>query len=300
MKTYLCFDASNVLQRTFYAGWQANGDKKQLASLALHSALMTLNKYFNKYKPNKVVCAFDRPNWRKEYTKSDLCLSGQLYKGNRRQGMTPTERMRYEEFMEHIARFEEILREHTSMVVLARDMLEADDLLAGMAERFQDDRVIVISADKDLIQLLRFPNTLLIDPTTDKPRECEDIEWFMFLKCIRGDRGDNVRSAFPRVKETRIRAAFQDEVERLNLMHEQWTDERQVVNTVGDLYKENRLLMDLYAQPQPVKDMIATTIEQGFEQCGKYSHFHFLKFCNKHDLIKIREKIGDYAKMLST
>lgn len=300
MKTYLCFDASNILQRTFYAGWQMNGDKSKLANLALHSSITTLNKYYNKYQPDKVIMAFDRPNWRKDYTKSELCLSGRLYKGNRRKNFTPTEQMRYEEFMEHIARFEEILREYTSIVVLAREKLEADDLLAGMAEQYQDDRVVVVSADKDLIQLLKFPNTELIDPATDKPRDCDDVDYFMFLKCIRGDRGDNVRSAFPRVKETRIRTAFADENERLNLMHEEWTDENKITNKVGDLFEENELLMDLYKQPPIVRDMIVKEIERGFEEQGKYNHFHFMKFCNRHELINIRQKIGDYVKMLSS
>lgn len=300
MKTYLCFDASNVIQRTFMAGWTASGNKEETIGLALHSAIVTINKYFNKFNPDKVFCVFDRPNWRKIYTQSELCLSQQIYKGNRRKNFTPTEQLRYEEFIEHIGLFESILKEHTSIVTMSCNHLEADDILAGIAEQYQDDRVIIISADKDFMQLLKFENLLLIDPMTDRPRVCDDIEWFMFLKCIRGDRGDWVRSAFPRVRETRVRNAFNDELERLNLMNEEWTDQNKNTNTVGDLFEENKLLMDLFSQPQYVKDLIHSTINDAVNDPGKYNHFRFVKFCNKHKLINIRNRITEYAKMLSS
>lgn len=304
MKTYLVLDASNLLHRTFFAGYQANGgDDHTMAGLALHSAFTTLNKYFNKFNPTKVICTFDRSNWRKEYTKSDLCISGQLYKGTRRQDMTPGEQHRYNLFQEHITEFEEIVRKRTSMVCLAADMLEADDLMAMFPEMYPEDRVIVISADKDLIQLLKFPNVTLIDPITDKPRTCDDVEWFMFLKCIRGDRGDNVASAYPRVRETKVREAFEDEFARLTMMNHTYKTMRgdeEVEVRVGDMFEENELLMDLYKQPAPVRKLMRKTIEEGMEDPGKYSHFHFIKFCNKHDLKKIVEKVDNYLKMLSS
>lgn len=303
MKTFLVFDASNLLHRTFFAGYAANGgDDHVMAGLALHAAFTTLNKYFNKYNPTKVICTFDRPNWRRLYTQSDLCLSGQIYKGTRRQNMTPAEQLRYKMFQEHVLEFEDIVRTRTSMVCLAADQLEADDLMAGFAEMYQDDRVIVISADKDLMQLLKFPNVTLIDPMNDKARVCDDVKWFMFLKCIRGDRGDNVASAYPRVREAKVRLAFEDEFERLSMMNHTYKTIRngeEVEVRVGDLYEENVLLMDLFSQPKPVRKLIRNTITEGMENPGKYSHFHFLKFCNKHDLKKIVEKVDNYIKMLS-
>lgn len=303
MKTYLVLDMSNLLHRTFFAGYNMTKSTDSTASgLALHSAFQTLNKYFTKFNPTKTICVFDRPNWRKDYTKSELCLSGKLYKGTRRQDMTPNEEKRYQEFLQHAEEFEAIVREHTSMVCMAADMLEADDIMAGFAEQYQDDRVIVISADKDLIQLLKFPNVSLIDPINDKERTCDDVEWFMFLKCIRGDRGDNVASAYPKVREVAVRKAFDDEFERLALMDKRFTmirNEEPVEFRVGDLFKENQLLMDLYSQPEPVKRLIKSTIKKSMTNTGKYSHFHFIKFCGKHDLKRISENVDRYIKMLS-
>ncbi len=305
MKTYLLLDMSNLLHRTFFAGYKmGGGDDSTMAGMALHSAFTTLNKYFKKYRPDQIICTFDRPNWRKSYTKSDMCVSGKVYKANRRQNMTPNEEQRYTEFKAHITEFETIVRDRTSMVCMASPHLEADDIMAGFAEMYQDDRVFVISADKDLMQLLKFPNVRLIDPATDNDRLCDDVDWFMFLKCVRGDRGDNVFSAFPRVRETRVRKAFEEEFERLALMNETFMglygDELEKTEfRVGDLFEENHLLMDLYSQPTPVKTLITQTITKAMSNPGKYNHFHFIKFCGKHQLKRITKNVDQYIKMLS-
>lgn len=300
MKTHLIIDASNILQRTFFAAWQLDtSDKANTGSLAIHNAITTLNKYFKKFQPNNVICVFDRPNWRKDYTRSDLCLSKKEYKGNRRLNLTPQELMRYQEFLEHITQFEQVIKDHTSIIAMSKERLEADDIIAGLAERFKDDRVIIISADKDLIQTLRFPDTYLIDPATDKLRECDDLDYFIFFKCIRGDRGDNVASAFPRVRETRIQAAYQNDFEYNNLMNETWTNENGIEHRVGDLYEENKLLMDLYNQPGIVKRLIGESIDEGFETRGTFSYFHFVKFCNRHNLIKLRDQVSEFTPLLA-
>lgn len=300
MKSYLVIDCSNLLHRTFFAGWKATPNDDDMAGMALHSAFTTFNKYYRKFTPSRTILTFDRPNWRINYTTSSMCLSGRIYKANRRQNMTPTEKRRYDLFKEHVNEFEKVVREYTSMVCLAAPMLEADDLIAGFCQLHPHDQITIISADKDLMQLLDNDNVRLIDPITDKDRTCEDIDWFMFLKCIRGDTGDNVQSAFPRVRETRVREAFEDEFERLNLMNEVWTNQNDKELRVGDLYDENRLLMDLSDQPEPIRELMVKVIEHGMENTGKFNYFHFQKFCGKHQLKRISKGLDNYINMLSS
>lgn len=307
----LVFDISNMLYRTFFAN-KTKHSAEESAGLAHHSALITLNKYFRTYQPHKVVMAFDRTSWRKAYTLDpDLCLSQKPYKGNRRQNMTPAEKEMFAKFLQHLRDFEDMIARKTSVVCLAGDGLEADDLIAGVVEMFEDDEVIIVSADKDLIQLLRNDSVKLIDPATGKDRRQllnddygGDVDYFMFEKCIRGDPGDNVQSAFPGVRKTRIKKAYADPYEKINLMNETWslgesgTDDYREY-TVKDLFEENILLMDLQAQPEPVKDRVRSTIEQSFSDPGTYSHFDFIKFLGKYDLKKISEQIDNFVKMLS-
>lgn len=310
MRKILVFDISNMLYRTFFVN-KMKHSAEESAGLAHHAALITLNKYFRNFKPHKVVMAFDRTSWRKAYTADELCISGKPYKGNRRQNMTPAEKEMFAKFIQHVNDFEDMITKQTSVVCLAGDGLEADDLIAGVTEMFPDDEVIIVSADKDLIQLLRGPNVKLIDPATGKDRRKllnddynGDVDYFMFEKCIRGDTGDNVQSAFPGVRKTRIKKAYKDAFEQVNLMNESWsmgakgTDDYKEF-LVKELFEENKLLMDLTAQPPIIRDNVKQIIEQEFSDPGEYSHFHFLKFLGKYELKKISEQVDNFVQMLS-
>lgn len=301
-KRILCFDISNVLYRTFFA----NKDENDVttAGLAHHSALTTLHKYYRQYNPNLVIMTFDRQNWRDTYTRSDACISGKVYKGHRRQTMTPSERQRYENFRLHLQDFEKIMRDHTGIVCLAADLLEADDLMAGVARRYQEEaEVYLISSDKDLMQLLRHDNVHLIDPATDKHRTLVEYnnsaDYFVYQKCLRGDAGDNVQSAFPRIRSTRIEKAYQDPFEHESVMNHEWTDQNGKLIKVRELFLENQLLMDLNEQPEGIQELIEQTITDGVNNPGHFSHFHFLKFCGQYGLEKISANVDKYLPMLT-
>lgn len=301
---YLVFDISNLLYRTFFA--HHTEDDVTIAGLATHSALLTLNKYYRQHKPHKIVMAFDKTSWRKEYTASEACLSKKPYKGNRRQGMTPREKIKYDQFCKHLAEFEVIIRDHTSIITLVNDGLEADDLVAGFVQMMTlepSNEVTIISGDKDMMQLLGPPGVKLIDPATDKERTLaehnNDPEYFIFEKCIRGDAGDNVGSACPRVRATRIEKAYKDPFEKANLMNETWKGADGTEFIVKDLFKENQLLMDLRCQPEDIQKKIITTILTAMKDPGTFSYFHFMKFLGKYELKKVAEQADTFVQMLS-
>jgi len=298
----LVFDISNLLHRTFFV--QKEVDDDTLAGLATHTALVTLNKYFKRFNPTRVVCVFDRSSWRKEYTASEACLSKKSYKGNRRKDMTPAQAEKYARFLNHLAEFEAVIQSHTSMMALACKLCEADDLIGGFCQIFDtpDDEIIIISADSDLLQLTKYKNVRVISPATDKEQSLEkynnDPLYYLFHKCVRGDPTDNIQSAFPNVRSVRIAKAYSDEYERIQLMQETWTAGDDVF-VVGDLFKENEMLIDLTKQPPAIKRAILTTIDDEINRSKQFSMFHFLKFIGKYELVRIKEGIEQYIPMLS-
>lgn len=302
---YLVLDITNLLYRTFYA--HKTEDDITVAGLASHTALVTINKYVKQFKPHKIIMCFDRHSWRKDYTASEECVSKKPYKGTRRQKMTPKDKERYELFLSHLDDFESMMRDHTSIITLAGKGLEADDLVAGSIQTLSvmDDEAefIVVSADKDMIQLLGYPNVRLINPADGKDRTLDewdgDAELFMFEKCIRGDAGDNVQGARPRCKKTRIMKAWTDDYERANLMMETWTDQHGTEFVVKQLFEENRKLMDLRCQPEEIQKQIVTTVIEGINNPGTFSYFHFMKFLGKYELKKVAEQAEQFVQMLS-
>lgn len=86
-----------------------------------------------------------------------------------------------------------------------------------------------------------------------------------------------------------------------NLMLQRWVDHNEVEHRVREDYERNRILIDLTAQPQDIKDKVDTSIIEGVRttttpQVG----IHFMRFCGKYDLTKISEQAETYAKWLNS
>lgn len=302
--TWLVFDISNILYRTFFS--QKDETDEVLAGLATHSALTTLNKYFKAYKPTKgVVMAFDRSSWRKTYTASEECISKKPYKGNRRKDMTPSQKEKYARFIDHLAEFEALIIEHTTIVTLAYDSLEADDLIAGFCQLHSDESepIIVITADSDMLQLAKNPGVTIVSPATDKPQSLDeyfnDPEYYVFLKCLRGDPTDNIQSAYPRVRSARVRKAYEDPFERVQMMKETWTSPEGTEFVVEKLFAENELLINLEKQPEDIRDLIEAVVTVSVGKKRQFSMFHLMKFIGKYKLNRIKESIDQYIPLLS-
>lgn len=160
-----------------------------------------------------------------------------------------------------------------------------------------------------------------------KLEEIEDPEYFLFKKIIRGDSSDNIFSAYPKIREkgsknkVGIIQAFEDRkvqgYDWTNFMSQTWIkpelnpdfdpyedddDQRYINKTmiVKEQYELNKMLIDLTAQPQNIKDsmdlVIATELQR--EPRTKVG-FHFAKFCNKYDLVRISEQLDTFAHILN-
>lgn len=310
MARILLIDASNILYRTFFAHIKESLDVN--IGLCHHFALSTINKYYNQTKADDVVLAFDDHSWRKSYT-DDLstCVTYKKYKGTRRKDMTPSDREKMEKFDSHIKEFIELFRDKTRIIVLHKKYLEADDLIAGFIQAHSDDEHILVSSDKDFMQLLVRNNLKIIDPATDKERTLseynDDPDYFIFKKCIRGDAGDNVMSAYPRLRDTKIEEAYRDSLLRTNIMQNKFNV--LVNDTNGNpiehnfvtqaVYDENILLMDLTAQPDFIRELIDKTITKAIATRGKFNYMEFLRFCGKYELNNIRDRVESFVPMLS-
>jgi len=310
-KKRMIVDTANLLFRVAAAHGKYNtsGSSEDQAGLAMHAALQTLRSHYNRVLPDEVALTFEGTNnWRKTYTKSEECVSKRVYKANRVKddSMIP--------FFELIKSFEDLARNHTSIVCLSNPICEGDDLFAGYVQKYTalGDEVVGLSGDKDFVQLLEFDGFTLLNPdklgaTRDVDKEGNKIDphYFMFEKAFRGDAGDNVMPAYPRVRSTRLKKAFTDEFERTNIMNETWkfnepsTGEERIFR-VGDLFEENQILMNLKCQPDWVREEMNKTLDHEVINHGQFSFFHFQKFCGKFGLKKISEEASKFVDMFSS
>ena len=86
-----------------------------------------------------------------------------------------------------------------------------------------------------------------------------------------------------------------------NMLLSRWSDHEGVEHRVRDDYERNRILIDLTAQPEEVKQSVDKHIREGVRtttvpQVGS----HLLKFCGKYDLKKISDNSTQYSNWLNS
>jgi hypothetical protein len=82
-----------------------------------------------------------------------------------------------------------------------------------------------------------------------------------------------------------------------NLMLQRWVDHEGKEHRVLDDYNRNKILIDLGAQPDNIKELIQETITtnavpKSVDQVG----IRLLKFCNLYDMKRIADSIQLYAE----
>ena len=313
MATNLVIDGNNLLHRTFHANNKHGDPEEVIISMCILTALYKMNEYYRRFDPDEVVMTFDSYSWRKEYTKDlSKCVTNKKYKGHRRMDKTAKEMRLFQMLDEHIEEFADMLRDRTRIVVLQKEFLEGDDLMAAWVQMHREDDNIVVSGDRDMMQLLRYDGVQIIDPATGKNRTLEDwdhdADLFLFEKCFRGESktNDNIQSAYPRLRRTKIDKAYEDEYLRTEIMAHTFkqTDEvdgqiEEVEYKTADVFRENMLLMSLRHQPDPIKVLMVKGVQEGLANRGRYNNMKFIQYCSRNDLHPILNKVEDFVPLLA-
>ena len=316
---YLIVDTANTFFRARHAAHRQSDTWDRLG-FAIHVTLGSVNKAWRDQKADHVVFCLEGRSWRKDYYEP--------YKKNRavaRAALTEAEAEEDRLFWETFDALKTYLSEKTNCTVIRHEHLEADDLVAGWIQSHPEDKHTIVSSDTDFHQLLADNvnqyngiadelHTLkgifdkkgkpVIDKKTKEPKKIPDPNWILFEKCMRGDPTDNVFSAFPGVRKTKLEEAYKDRDNKgfawNNLMLQSWTDHNNEEHKVLDDYYRNRVLVDLAAQPDHVKVWIAETIAANSQQLNRSMiGAHFLKFCGKYDLVKLSDQSNSFAEFLS-
>jgi len=322
---YLIVDTANTFFRARHAAHRASSLEEKVG-FAIHVTLASIYKAWRDQKADHVVICLEGRSWRKDFYKP--------YKANRavaRAALTESQQEEDTAFWEAFDDLKTFFVEKSNCTVLRHENLEADDLVAGWIQSHPHDHHTIVSSDTDFYQLLAEnvnqyngisdelhtlkgildkKGKLVVDKKTKEPKVIPDPKWILFEKCMRGDSTDNVFSAYPGVrtkgssKKVGLEEAFAD-MDRKgyswnNLMLQRWVDHNGEEHRVLDDYERNVILVDLRAQPEHVKGFIAETIAEGsvpkdIPQVG----VKFMKFCGKHQLVKIGEQAQNYAEFLT-
>jgi hypothetical protein len=82
-------------------------------------------------------------------------------------------------------------------------------------------------------------------------------------------------------------------------MLQRWVDHEEVEHRVRDDFERNRVLIDLTAQPDDIKDACRTVVRDAVNKphVGQVG-IHFMKFCSKWNMQRLSDSAGDFAEIL--
>jgi 5'-3' exonuclease len=157
--------------------------------LIRHQVLNTLRMYNVKYRAKfgKMIIACDGGSWRKNVFAQ--------YKAARKINREASS-IDWEEFWRIANLIREEIAEHLPFIVLQVAGAEADDIIATVIESTQEfgnyEDVMIVSADKDFIQLQKHSNVSQYSPMTKKLVTDKSPRKYLCEHILRGDSGDGV------------------------------------------------------------------------------------------------------------
>lgn len=330
MSTYILVDANNMFHRSKHV---SGHDLTIKIGMALHVTLNAMKAMWKKFEGGHVVVCLEGSSWRKQIYPR--------YKAHRRVQedlRTAKEKEEDQLIFEAFNEFCAFLKEKTNVTVLQSKGVEADDWIARWIQLHPEDNNVIVSNDSDFIQLLG-DNVTLFNPIEErtitkdavldkKGKKLEftvtnygklkvgkanesfvpESNWWkkaLFFKCVRGDAGDGIMSAYPGVRQPRIDEAYGDIDTRgflwNKLMLNTFTDHEGNEVRVLDAYKRNIELVDLTQQPDEIKGLMDSMILEAVERPARQGvGIWFLRFCNQMSLVNIGKNPNEYSQMLGT
>ena len=185
-ETFFIIDGSGYIYRAFYALGRLT-NSRGMPTQAIYGFAQMLLKVIREKNPSHVCVVFDPP--------------GPSFRAEMYASYKATRQKMPEDLAIQVPYIKEFVK-HCGIPQLEMDGYEADDLIAGLTRSAREHRlrVVIVSGDKDLLQLIEDPVVLQWDPQRDKifgEKEVVDrfgvtSRQFRDFLALVGDSSDNV------------------------------------------------------------------------------------------------------------
>lgn len=247
-----------------------------------HLVINSVINLITKDNYDRVIIAYDsRSYWRKEVYPE--------YKANRKQARDNSI-INFDNFLpilnQFIIEFKDIF---SSLYHLEVNNTEADDIAAILTKKFSNDgeSVVLVTTDKDFHQLLKYDNVEIYNAQKKEMVNAINPERDLQIKCIMGDRGDNIPAIKPKTGPVRAEKILNSgQLVDYMLLEESNMNEEQI-NMVKN-YKRNVTLIDFDYIPQNIQNKIIDNFDN--YKLKPFSQADVLKWCNSHNLKELSSR----------
>ena len=256
---------------------QKLNDEQMIRHMILNSIRMYNKRYRDEYG-QMVICADGMNTWRKDYFP--------YYKANRKKGREESDQD-WNEIFRILHLVKEEIRDNLPYKVIHMDGVEADDIIASLVLETQefgkDEPVMIVSSDKDFIQLQKYKNVKQFSPIQKKMVTDDNPRTYAFNHIMRGDSGDGVPNVLS-ADDTFVSEKSQTPLRqnRINEWLENSDNLRDIMpEEIYRNYQRNKKLIDLTEIPEDIQTTIINTfMEQKVPMKMKVLNYLIKKRCN--------------------
>lgn len=152
-----------------------------------HLVLNTYRSFRKKFSDEygEIIICHDSPDcWRKHIFSN--------YKAQRRKKQKDSD-VDWNKIFEYLHIIRDEIEENLPYKNISAQNTEADDVIAVIAKRFcTQEKILIISSDKDFQQLQRYENIKQYSPSKKDFVVCEDPETYLLEHVLRGDSSDGI------------------------------------------------------------------------------------------------------------
>ena len=253
-------------------------------NMVRHMILNSLRSYKVKFgaEYGELVIAADNYNyWRKKIFP--------YYKANRKKNQEKSD-LDWGAIFETLNKIRQELKDYFPYRVIEIESAEADDVIATLVREFSEkEKVLIMSGDKDFIQLHIWPDVKQYDPVRKRWITHNDPEQYLKEHILKGDSGDGVPNVLSEdnclVVGARQRPLTSKRIEKiLN------TEPDQLDSTVARNYFRNAMLIDLSNTPDEIKEKVIDSYNM---QNGK-DRSKLLNYFIQNKLRNLTEHLGEF------
>ena len=252
-----------------------------------HMILNSLRMYrqmFTEEYGELIICYDSKHYWRRDYYPE--------YKASRKKARESSGHD-WNDIFECLNAIKEEIRENFPYKVLEVYGAEADDIIAALCKEleFDNSKTLILSGDKDFVQLQKYRNVTQYSPITKKFINGVDPSEYLYEHILKGDTSDGVPNVLS-PDNTFVDGLRQKPLSKKKIT--QWAGpmcEHQLPNDeIKRNYQRNRKLIDLTQSPS---DLHLECIKE-YNDAKKGDRSKLLNYFIKNKLQELMSSIGDF------
>ncbi len=255
-------------------------------SMLRHMILNTLRanrKKFGAEFGELVICCDDTNYWRRQIYP--------YYKANRKKTRDKSE-MDWNAIFQALNTIRDELKTFFPYKVIQIETCEADDIIGVVTheegtELNMGEPILILSGDKDYIQLHKYANVKQYDPVRKRWISNSNPEKYLAEHLLKGDSGDGIPNVLS-ADNSFVMGIRQRPITQKRIA--EWSDINNMQDEVKRNYMRNKALIDLSEVPQGMKDQI---LKAWYEENGK-DRSQLLNYFIKNKLRNLMECITEF------